>query len=569
MGSPLPTITVTGRYVDLNNQPVDGYVLLTPVYEVVGQGWIVTGATVTAYIRDGQLLTTIIADSDSLSQDLYVRVTEHLECRNGNDNTYVIKPTGLTLDLGTAPRVATPPPGTLFVPLSLLGQPNGVATLDADGKLTLGQRPPAGGGGVTSHHDLTGLAEGDDHPQYLNPARGDARYVRPVQLAPVATAGLHSSLTGLAAGDDHPQYLTNARGDARYVQPTQLATVATTGSYADLAGEVPTSALPALTITEVYTVASQAEMLALVAQRGDLAIRTDTATAYILAADDPTQLANWKILPTPADAVLSVNGQTGVVVLSKADIGLGNVADTADLDKPISTATQTALDTKLNLSLIDAAGDLIVGTGDNGAGRLEKGTNGQLLGVSGGALTWVAPSVGERQLYEPSASDFQEWTTDTKDCSADFGHGNGVLLMMRFRYRGSALAISQIGFAVASAASGPGAYSGVALYEDGAGAVARLGQSADAGTQWTSQGIKSVALTTPVAVTPGAYYRAAILWQGSSPGRIAGQQLVIMESLLNTGVRRSTYLTGQTGFPASITVSAMTTNNAVYWMAMK
>lgn len=47
-------------------------------------------------------------------------------------------------------------------------------------------------------------------------------------------------------------------------------------------------------------------------------------------------------------AVDSVNGQTGVVVLAKSDIGLGNVDNTSDLNKPISTATQTALDGKAN-----------------------------------------------------------------------------------------------------------------------------------------------------------------------------------------------------------------------------
>lgn len=45
-------------------------------------------------------------------------------------------------------------------------------------------------------------------------------------------------------------------------------------------------------------------------------------------------------------AVDSVNGQTGVVVLTKSNIGLGNVDNTSDLNKPISTATQTALNAK-------------------------------------------------------------------------------------------------------------------------------------------------------------------------------------------------------------------------------
>lgn len=48
-------------------------------------------------------------------------------------------------------------------------------------------------------------------------------------------------------------------------------------------------------------------------------------------------------------AVDSVNGQTGVVVLTKSSIGLGNVNNTSDLNKPISTATQNALDLKQDI----------------------------------------------------------------------------------------------------------------------------------------------------------------------------------------------------------------------------
>ena len=47
--------------------------------------------------------------------------------------------------------------------------------------------------------------------------------------------------------------------------------------------------------------------------------------------------------------VTSVNGQTGAVVLTSADLGLANVNNTSDLNKPISTATQSALSTKADL----------------------------------------------------------------------------------------------------------------------------------------------------------------------------------------------------------------------------
>lgn len=45
--------------------------------------------------------------------------------------------------------------------------------------------------------------------------------------------------------------------------------------------------------------------------------------------------------------VVSVNTEVGVVVIDKADIGLGNVDNTSDLNKPISTATQTAITKKI------------------------------------------------------------------------------------------------------------------------------------------------------------------------------------------------------------------------------
>lgn len=47
-------------------------------------------------------------------------------------------------------------------------------------------------------------------------------------------------------------------------------------------------------------------------------------------------------------AVSSVNTQTGDVVLTKSDIGLANVDDTSDANKPISSATQAALDSKVD-----------------------------------------------------------------------------------------------------------------------------------------------------------------------------------------------------------------------------
>lgn len=48
--------------------------------------------------------------------------------------------------------------------------------------------------------------------------------------------------------------------------------------------------------------------------------------------------------------VTSVAGKTGAVTLVKADVGLGNVDNTSDANKPVSTAQQAALDLKQNVN---------------------------------------------------------------------------------------------------------------------------------------------------------------------------------------------------------------------------
>ena len=175
----------------------------------------------------------------------------------------------------------------------------------------------------------------------------DARIVTPLKLAQKLTAWaqpLSTNLTALAA------VVSGAFGRTMLATATpaagrtalQLATVAQTGKADDLTGTLPTSVLPPLAISEVFTVATQAAMLALTAERGDVAIRTDTNRSYILSSDSPGTLADWKLLTAGGD-VLSVNGKTGVVTVTATDVGLGNVDNTTDALKPISTATADAL----------------------------------------------------------------------------------------------------------------------------------------------------------------------------------------------------------------------------------
>lgn len=67
--------------------------------------------------------------------------------------------------------------------------------------------------------------------------------------------------------------------------------------------------------------------------------------------------------------VTSVAGRTGAVTLTKSDVGLSNVDNTSDVNKPVSTAQQTALNLKADKSITISAGTGLTGGGDLSAAR--------------------------------------------------------------------------------------------------------------------------------------------------------------------------------------------------------
>jgi len=96
-------------------------------------------------------------------------------------------------------------------------------------------------------------------------------------------------------------------------------------------GKLPVSQLPPLAVNEVFTVASQAAMLALTAERGDAAIRTDqNGQWYVLTTDVPTVLANWR----------PINQNLGVALTA-----LGALAPAADTIAYFNGTASAALTT--------------------------------------------------------------------------------------------------------------------------------------------------------------------------------------------------------------------------------
>jgi hypothetical protein len=117
----------------------------------------------------------------------------------------------------------------------------------------------------------------------------------------------------------------------------------------DALGKVPTDQIPAVSFSSVKVLGSEAEMLGLgSAVVGSVVIRTDESKNYVLAQADPSVRANWIQLLTPAAPVQAVNGKTGTLSITATDLGLENVQNTSDANKPVSSATQTELDKKVD-----------------------------------------------------------------------------------------------------------------------------------------------------------------------------------------------------------------------------
>lgn len=90
-------------------------------------------------------------------------------------------------------------------------------------------------------------------------------------------------------------------------------------------GKINSSLLPDLAITDTFVVENQAGMLALTAQRGDVAIRTDLSKTYLLKSEPASTLSNWQELKVPGSPVQSVNSKTGNVTLVYSDVGAEKV----------------------------------------------------------------------------------------------------------------------------------------------------------------------------------------------------------------------------------------------------
>jgi len=217
---------------------------------------------------------------------------------------------------------------------------------------------------------------------------------------------------------------------------------------------------------QTFVVNSQSAMLALAADTGDVAVRTDVSKTFILASEPATTLGNWQELLT-SDAVVSVDGQTGIVDLSASYVnvtgdtmsgalamgnnkitGLGTPTNSADaatknyvdtaaiapsnltgvitsVGPATSIASQTGTGTKF---VVDQSPTIVTPTlsGNTTAGTInnttipssatlvktsdttllvpsQSGQSGKYLTTDGTTSSWDTVSSGSATYYQPSA----------------------------------------------------------------------------------------------------------------------------------------------------------------------
>lgn len=112
-------------------------------------------------------------------------------------------------------------------------------------------------------------------------------------------------------------YKTNALKDDVERIRQSLTSLDTKVATVDGSGKIPLEQLPSIALANTYPVDSEAAMLALNAQPGSLAIRSDVSKTFVLMALPASTLANWKEMLN--DALVVLNQPDGLSHIGEAN----------------------------------------------------------------------------------------------------------------------------------------------------------------------------------------------------------------------------------------------------------
>jgi len=274
--------------------PVTGRVVFTPSTSMLrhtGQGLLFPSFPVSVYLNaDGDADAVLMATNDPQIEPINWTYTVSfvLEGSLHIDSFSISVPEGSDRELSDIVPVPDAD-GTFYLNygVGLSTDPNNYAVLGTDGKIYV--PIPSGGGGSVDPADLLSADAGN----YAGLGTDGKIYV----VTPTTPVLAHSGLTGLTSGDDHTQYLNNTRGDARYYTKSQTDSqiAANIPTWTTLSGK-PSTFTPSththaantvtftpsgdITATDVQAAVVQAAGLAYAASSGQVLVCKYASGAY-------------------------------------------------------------------------------------------------------------------------------------------------------------------------------------------------------------------------------------------------------------------------------------------------
>lgn len=420
---------------------------------------------------------------------------------------------------------------------AIVGQANGIATLDGAGKIPTTMLTVAA-------VEYRGTWNASTNTPTLADGTGSTGDLYRVSVA--GTRNLGSGAIQFRVGDS---VIYNGSVWERSATGENVASVA------GLQGDVTSGAL------------KTALSLDAVDNTSDANKPVSTATATALSGKEPTITAGttsqwWR-------------GDKSWQSIGKADVGLGNVENTSDASKPVSTATATALSAKVDVGGAlgtPSSGNLVncsfptlnQNTTGNAATATRLAQSRTINGLASfdGSANVVTHNTG----WMPVDYSWLAWAYDPIAATANQATTGGTLYISSIKVP-AATTISNIILAVSTNGTSLTANQNlIALYQGGN----LLATSADQSSVWAIPGIK-VAAITPQSVSAGTIQIAVLTNASGTTPSLAGRTAPGARDILNLGLsglglRFATAGTGLTSMPS--TLGTLTASTISLWVAV-